>query len=422
MPKSSLATLGDEAGEMQTSSPVGASELVARIVDLRPWLRKMQDEAERQRRIPQETIERLDAAGVYSLATPSRFGGADFSSRDLFKVYEALGSGCGATAWTLWASTGGNLWSEAFPEEIVAPIYDAPWIGNRTCAVGGSTRRLAGTGRKVDGGWMVKGKWAFATASAHASHAFLAVYYDPSDDAKVGMVLVPREQYVRMDDWDAMGLAATGSATISIEEELFVPDSRFSSPEILMERLTARKLAGRGPRPGGLGRSIMVGTGNAIGMAEHALEVFLESTGNKPIAYSPYKRQKEAPVTHLNVGAVTMQIKAARCVAEVALDDLDRLHAEGGLATPADIVRFHADGAYVWDTCASAIEILFKASGASGIMRRQPLQLIARNCRAGSLHAAHNIQTSLENYGRQLCEIESSVISVSVLERANVAI
>jgi 3-hydroxy-9,10-secoandrosta-1,3,5(10)-triene-9,17-dione monooxygenase len=402
--------------------PPSAADLVLRILAAQPWLQSMQGDAERQQRVPQDVIERLDSAGIYSLATPARFGGADMSSRDLFRIYVALGRGCGATAWTLWASTGGNLWSEAFPEDVVKPIYDRPWVGNRTCAVGGSTRRLAGTGRKVDGGWMVRGKWAFATASAHASHAYLAVFYDDQDDSKVGMVLVPREQYVRLDDWDTIGLAATGSATISIEEELFVPDERFSSPEILMRRLAERKLAGNGPRPGGLGRSIMVGTGNAVGMAEHALELFLGSIDKKPIAYSPYNRQKDAPITHINVGTVQMQIKAARCVAEAALDDLDRLHEEGGLATPADIVRYHADGAFVWDTCATAVETLFKASGASGIAKKQPLQLVARNVRAGSLHAAHNIQTCLENYGRQLCDVESNIVSASVLERANVAI
>jgi 3-hydroxy-9,10-secoandrosta-1,3,5(10)-triene-9,17-dione monooxygenase len=402
--------------------PPSVADLVQRILAAQPWLRSMQGDAERQQRVPQEVIERLDSAGIYSLATPARFGGADMPSRDLFRIYVALGSGCGATAWTLWASTGGNLWSEAFPEDVVKPIYDRPWVGNRTCAVGGSTRRLAGTGRKVDGGWMVRGKWAFATASAHASHAYLAVFYDDQDDSKVGMVLVPREQYVRLDDWDTIGLAATGSATISIEEELFVPDERFSSPEILMQRLAERKLAGNGPRPGGLGRSIMVGTGNAVGMAEHALELFIGSIDKKPIAYSPYNRQKDAPITHINVGTVQMQIKAARCVAEAALDDLDRMHEVGGLATPADIVRYHADGAYVWDTCATAVETLFKASGASGIAKKQPLQLVARNVRAGSLHAAHNIQTCLENYGRQLCGVDSNIVSASVLERANVAI
>lgn len=394
-----------------------ADAIIDRLVELRPWLRSMQGEAERQRRIPEETVERLQKSNVYCLTTPARFGGADFSARDLFRIYEALGRGCGATAWTVWASTGGNGWSAAFPTEIVKPVYEAPWIGNRTCAVGGSTRRLTGTARRVDGGWMIKGVWPFATGGVHASHAYLAVFLDEADDSKVGMVLLPKESYVLRNDWDAMGLAATGSGTILIEEELFVTDERFSTPTILMDRLVQLKKKGLGPRPGGLGRSIMVGTGNAVGMAEHALEVFLEGIGKKAIAYSPYARQQDAPVTHLNVGYVKMQIKAARCVAEAALDDLDRLYEAGGDVSPADVIRYHADAAYVWDTCAAAIDTLFKASGASGIVKKQPLQLIARNCRAGSMHAVHNIQTCMENYGRRLCGIDNAVTSANVLER-----
>jgi len=358
-----------------------ADEIIERVDALRPWLRGMQSEAERRRRVPQETVERLDTTGVYSLTTPRRFGGADFSAKDLFRIYEALGRGCGA------------------------------------CACGGSTRRLSGSARRVDGGWMIRGAWPFATGSLHASHAYLAVYCDDNDDTKIGMVLLPKESYVLRDDWDAMGMAATGSATLVIDEELFVPDERFSTPQRLTERLAELKKQGFGLRPGGLGRSIMVGTGNAVGMAEYALELFLEGIAKKAIAYSPYKRQQDAPVTHLNVGYAQMQIRAARCVAEAALEDLDRLHNEDRDVTQADTVRYHADAAYVWDSCATAIETLFRASGASGISKKQPLQLVARNCRAGSMHAAHNIQTCMENYGRQLCGVDSVVTSANVLER-----
>src|SRR5260221_12672198 len=128
---------------------VTADDLVDRIRELRPWLREMQPEAERQRRVPQESVERLDAIGVYSLTTPPRFGGADFSARDLFRLYEALGLGCGATSWTVWAATGGNLWSAAFDDSVIRPVYEEPLVGNRTCDVGGCTRRRAGHARNV---------------------------------------------------------------------------------------------------------------------------------------------------------------------------------------------------------------------------------------------------------------------------------
>lgn len=50
-------------------------------------------------------------------------------------------------------------------------------------------------------------------------------------------------------------------------------------------------------------------------------------------------------------------------------------------------------------------------------MKRLPLQLIARNCRAGSLHAANNLDTWLENTGRELCGVDAGAASKSVLER-----
>lgn len=402
-----------------SATPASVEAIVDRLTEMRTWLRDMQFEAERQRRVPQATVERLAESGLYSITVPARFGGADFSTRELFRIYEALGRGCGSTAWTVWASSGGNLWSAAFPDEAVRPVYEAPWVGNRACAVGGSSRRLAGTARRVPNGWMVRGKWPFATGSLHASHAYLAVYLDDVDDSQVGMVLVPKVSYRLLDDWDTTGLAGTGSVTLVIEQDLFVPDARFSSPQLLAERLSVLRREGRAPRLGGLGRSIVAGSGNAIGMAEHALEMFLSSIGRKSIAYSPYATQKDAPVTHLNVGQARMQIKAARGVAEAAIGDLDRLHDEGVDATPTDLVRYQADAAFVWDSCANAIESLFRASGASGIAKTQLLQLIARNCRAGSMHAAHNIQTCIENYGRQLCGVQGKVTSINVLERSS---
>ena len=276
-------------------APARAAEIIARIVELQPWLREQQALAEQQRRIPQESIERLDEAGVFAVCTPKRFGGADFETREMLAIYRALGAGCGATGWVVWATAGGNMWSNAFAEDVVAPVYESPWVGNRTFAVGGTSRHMSGTARKVDGGWMVKGVWPFATGSVHASHGYLAVFYDDTDDSKVGMVLVPKDQLISRNDWDASGLAATGSQTMATDGELFVPDERFGFPAVLAERTVALIAEGRGPRRGGLARSIVSSTGVALGMADQALEVFLASIGRRSVPYSPYTRQTDSP-------------------------------------------------------------------------------------------------------------------------------
>ena len=394
-----------------------AEEIVARVAQLRPWLREHQAVAEQQRRIPQETVERLDAAGVFSLTMPTRYGGADFTTRELHDIYRELGAGCGATAWMVWAAAGGNLWSFAFDEDVVAPVYESPWVGNRTFALGGTSRRMSGTARPVDGGWMIKGVWPFATGSVHASHGYLAVFYDESDDAKVGMALVPKDSLVERNDWDAMGMAATGSQTVATDGELFVPDERFSTPARLAARVAELTEQGLGPRRGGLPRSVVTSTGVALGLADNAMEVFLGGVVKRSIPYSPYANQLDAPITHLTVGRAHSQIRAASLVADAAVAELDRCQAEGVDLTERQVVQLHADTAYVWDACSAAIETLFRASGASAIIKRQPLQLIARNCLAGSLHAAFNLDTWMENLGRAVCGVESAPVSMSVLER-----
>ena len=394
-----------------------AQEIVARIVELRPWLRDQQALAEQERRIPQETIERLDAVGVFSLTKPKRFGGADFTTRELLDIYRALGSGCGATAWVVWATAGGNMWSNAFADDVVAPVYESPWVGNRTFAVGGTSRHMSGTATKVDGGWMVRGVWPFATGSVHASHGYLAVFYDDTDDSKVGMVLIPKDQLISRNDWDAMGLAATGSQTMATDGDLFVPDERFGFPAQLASRTAELMAQGLGPRRGGLPRSIVSSTGVALGMADQAMEVFLASIGRRSVPYSPYTKQVDSPVAHHIIGRAAMQIRAAGRLADAAVADFDRLDAEGADPTEQEILQFHTDAAYIWNECATAIETLFHASGASAISKRMPLQLIARNARAGSLHAANNVDTWMENLGRSKVGVEAGPSSMSVLER-----
>ena len=394
-----------------------AAELIARAAALQPWLRDHQAQAEQQRRVPQETVDLLDAAGFYRLTTPQRYGGADLDTRELFDIYRALGAGCGSTAWVVWATAGGNLWSCAFPDEAVAPVYRSPWVGNRTFALGGTSRRMSGTARQVDGGWMIKGVWPFATGSVHASHGYLAVFLDDTDDTKMGMALVPKDQLREFDDWDAMGLAATGSQTVATDGELFVPDERFSTPQILAERIDELTRQGLGPRRGGIVRSLITSTGIALGMADHALEVFTAGIAKRTVPYSPYKSALQAPITHHTVGRAHTQIRAASRVADAALVELDRYDAEVQDLSPAQALQLHTDAAYVWHACAEAVETLFQSSGASAIVKRQPLQLIARNVRAGSLHGANNIDTWLENLGRDLCGAGSTALATSVLEK-----
>lgn len=386
-----------------------AATIVDNIVAMQPWLREHQAEAERQRRIPQETIERVDAAGVFRLSMPAAYGGASFSMREQFDIYHALASGCGATAWVAWATCAGATFDLAFDDDVMHEVNDGPWVGNRTCACGGTSRRMSGTGRKVDGGWMLQGAWAFATGINHASHAVLMFFYDDTDDSKVGMAMVPKSSLVVRDDWDTVGLAATGSNTVAIEGELFVDDKHVGMPHLAALRAAERIAQRADPRPGGVAGAVVLSGALAIGMAEQALEEFIKAVARRSIPYSPYSRQLDSPITQRTYAQAKIRVAAARSLADDEIAVLDQFVQRGDTPAAADVMRWRATGAYIWDVCAEVVESLFRASGASAVLRRLPLQLIARNCRAGSMHAGMNIDTWMENYGRVLCSPEMVV-------------
>ena len=79
----------------------------------------------------------------------------------------------------------------------------------------------------VDGGYRISGRWGFSSGSAHCSWVILGANTPPADDGKPEprSFLLPRDDYEIVDKWDVMGLRATGSNDIVVDNA-FVPNYR----------------------------------------------------------------------------------------------------------------------------------------------------------------------------------------------------
>src|SRR3954471_15760472 len=102
--------------------------------------------------------------------------------------------------------------------------------------------------------------------------------------------------------------------------------------------------------------------GAPAGMAQAAMDVFLERLHGREITYTHHADQTEAAVTHLQVAEAAARTTAA--------------------------------------------ELLADASGASSIRPTVPVQRISRDMRALSIHAALTYTTNLEVYGRVLVGVD----------------
>jgi alkylation response protein AidB-like acyl-CoA dehydrogenase len=230
-----------------SNTPVTADTLIAKAHAMAPALQTREDAAEAARRIPDESIADMRAAGLFRAFQPARYGGYELDLDLLLTMGTELARGCGSSAWV------GNLamvhqWMIAgFSEHAQDDIWGDTPTGNPD-AIALGTYAAAAEAMPVEGGFRISGKWPFASGCDHGDWALLGARFPANADGRKpvpGLVLVPRGDYEIIDDWHAVGLAASGSKTIACND-LFVPGHR----HVLFPDLAS----GRGP-----GRAVNTG-------------------------------------------------------------------------------------------------------------------------------------------------------------------
>lgn len=80
------------------STPTRA-EAIQAAQALLPALRERAEATEDLRRLPEETIADLKAAGIHKLFTPKKYGGYEMPWGTHLDVSRTLGQACGSTGW-----------------------------------------------------------------------------------------------------------------------------------------------------------------------------------------------------------------------------------------------------------------------------------------------------------------------------------
>ncbi len=291
---------------------------------------------------------------------------------------------------------------------VIEEVFGTPWVGPRTA---GSSHFPASRGRakKVEDGWIISGgPWTFGSDSLWTPFTNLGCIADDGDGPYLVGLQVPIDQLRFLDDWKVAGMRGTGSVSITLEsDELFVPDHRGVDFRQITSGTIESGLAGSIWKAPSLGWSFSLMAGMSIGIAQGALERFVERSNGRPIRGTTYKNQLEAPLTHLMLAEVHSKIQSATLMTRANAEETDRLGALAAAGTPADAdymqkfsARVLVETAYAAKWCAEAIELLQRNSGSTAIMDFEPIQRSWRDARIITLHGALNLEALSENYGR----------------------
>ncbi|MFI0795893.1 acyl-CoA dehydrogenase family protein [Micromonospora rubida] len=374
-------------------------ELVQRAADLVPLIRKHAAWQEENRRLHDETVAAIEEAGLFKLRTPRRYGGYEVDTRTLVAVATELARGDASTAWVtsvLWIPT----WlAGLFPDAAQDEVFATP--NARVCG----TNSVGGTAVPTDGGVVVNGSWHFISGAHHAHwQEIAAVLLRPDAEPEPIMALIPIGSMEIVDDWYTTGLTATGSVT-TVARDVFVPSSHIipMSAAMIPQGLSQGNADSPVWRTPAALNAAASGVGAAVGVAKSARDEFFARLPGRGITYTDYENQSEAPVTHLKIGTALMKIDQAEFHAYHAADLVDSKAASGAEWTLEERARVRADHGWAARLAKEAVDIFASASGGSSIYRDVPIQRIARDVNAMSLHGLINPDTNTELYGRVVC-------------------
>jgi 3-hydroxy-9,10-secoandrosta-1,3,5(10)-triene-9,17-dione monooxygenase len=384
----------------------GAKSFRQAVVDLVHDARRRADAAERDRKVPAETMASLRKAGLFRAFVPRVYGGDERALSEVLDAMTDLAAGCPSTAWVGALCAMHNIaacWLEKRGQDEI--FADGPDV-----LVASSVAPM-GALVPADGGFRLAGKWSFASGVEHASWIMLGATLkseSASAPPDYAFCFVRASEVALIDDWHVAGLRATGSKSLELKDVL-VPRHRVvllktvqdgSAPGLAIHTQPFYRLPWY---PVFICAFPAVGLGTAIAM----LEGFREYIRSRVDSFSGAAFQTMAgPAARIAQAAA--EIDAARLVFRRDVAALDRAAQENRPLRPGESERIMYDAPFVMDACSRAVVQLFRGSGGKVLYDDNPLQRHFRDIHAMTQHVAMDLDRGGETYGRLLlqnCEL-----------------
>jgi alkylation response protein AidB-like acyl-CoA dehydrogenase len=355
-------------------------------------------ELDRHGRFAADNIRAMRDSGALSASVPEALGGLGVASlHDLGVAVTRLARGDASTAIASWMhlvatymmangfralTAGGRADAAARIEQILRGVASEGHVIAVLGSEAGTYADLPQTRAvRADGGYAIHGSKIFGTLAQAATHLNVAVQFEGRDGVtQTGFALAPRDAPgVRVnDDWDALGMRASGSGSV-VFEGCLIPESALSRLGPLGVESAAALLTASGRNVGLLA--------SCIGVAEAAREeaIRIALTRKK----LPNNRTAAARVAIQQlVGEIDVTLNAVRATFAYNARALDEAAATRNPRTAPieEMRRLTADTEaakiFVERGCAEVVDRCLTVSGGAGYLSKSPLSRHYRDVRA----------------------------------------
>jgi alkylation response protein AidB-like acyl-CoA dehydrogenase len=408
----------DRTGQTQPDapgrkSPVSGAPALKNIVasarELIPLLRERAQATEQARRVSEATTEAFHKAGFFKLMQPARYGGYEYGFTAFIDVVSELARGCTSSAWGCSLGAIHQWLVGTFPEQA----QDDVWRNDPNAIVCGSYAP-ATMAEKVDGGYVVKGKWHFASNVDNSQWALLGVQFPAEEKGappSAGFLLAPRSDWAIEDNWYVAGQGGTGSKTVLIDKPTFIPGHR---------RLTFAEASSNAP-PGSavntnpiyripfLSAVPVCLVSPILGTAQGAVDELILLAGTRvtrgAVAGGGSRLSEFFPVQS-RLAEASACVDAARLLLYRDTAQVEQMAMDGNVISVEQRIRNRLNHAFSARLSRDAVEAIFASVGGAGLSLNQPIQRMWRDANAISRHISLNWDAVSSMAGQYLLGLE----------------
>ncbi|OBK35494.1 hydroxylase [Mycobacterium sp. 1245111.1] len=362
---------------------VATAPVLTRATAIADLARGMADEIDSARGLPTDLVEALRDSGLLRAGAPREVEALELPAGTALRCAEEVARGDASAGWCVSIGITSTLLVAYLPPASRDELFG----GGRGLAAG--VWAPQGKARRVPGGVVVSGRWAFCSGITHADVLFAGCVLED----KPAVVALPTDQLQILDTWHTLGLRGTGSHD-SVADEVFVPDERVLS--IFDGPVIDRPLY-RFPPFGFFAACI---TAAAMGNARAAIDNFVDLAATKKGAAGS-RTLAERSTIQAAVATAEAALEAARAGYYQAIDEAWRAAEDGPSVSLATRTRLRLAATHGARVSADVVRSMYDLAGGSAIYDGAPLQRRLRDAFTATAHFQVN-EASRELPGRVL--------------------
>ena len=344
--------------------------VMEKIRAIGPILEENANESEELGRLNPATFDALKSLRMSHIFATEENGGAQFSPSQGMKLIEAITYYNGSAGWISMVHACVTAMGAAFlPDSAIAKLF-APGTENRMSGQGTPTGML----KKVDGGYLLTGKWSYGSGMYHATWSHNAALVDdgtgkPAKDEKGNVIVLcahaPVEKHGLLGNWDVLGLKATGSIDYDAKD-VFIP-SDYVFPILTAEPQRLKEFFSIGV----VGLAAIGHSGWAIGISRRMLDEMAKfartKTGRAGLL-------GESDKFWFDYGRAEARVRAARAFLFEVWGEVEASIEDGNRVSTRQISLIHLAKSEVHEAGVEACQFAYRAAGGAslrdGVMQR----------------------------------------------------